>query len=87
MHALAARSLLARNHGPGSSQVTKQARGRIFRGATRSEGELGLQARQLVGASSEIIAKGKASEPQFGKVVKLQRWRTRAPLAVRRNGL
>jgi IS5 family transposase len=50
-------------------QVMKQARTRIFRGNTRSEGKLV----SLFEPSTEIIRKGKASKPtEFGKMVKLQ---------------
>jgi IS5 family transposase len=50
-------------------QVMKQARARIFRDNTRSEGKLV----SLFEPSTEIIRKGKASKPtEFGKMVKLQ---------------
>jgi IS5 family transposase len=50
-------------------RVMKQARARIFRGNTRSEGKLV----SLFEPSTEIIRKGKASKPtEFGKMVKLQ---------------
>jgi IS5 family transposase len=50
-------------------QAMKQARARIFRGNTRSEGKLV----SLFEPSTEIIRKGKASKPtEFGKMVKLQ---------------
>jgi IS5 family transposase len=50
-------------------QVMKQARARIFRGNTRSEGKL----LSLFEPSTEIIRKGKAAKPnEFGKMVKVQ---------------
>jgi IS5 family transposase len=50
-------------------QVMKQARARIFRGDTRSEGKL----LSLFEPSTEIIRKGKAAKPnEFGKMVKVQ---------------
>jgi transposase, IS5 family len=50
-------------------RVMKQARARILRGNTRSEGKLV----SLFEPSTEIIRKGKASKPtEFGKMVKLQ---------------
>lgn len=50
-------------------QIMKQARARIFRGDTRSEGKL----LSLFEPSTEIIRKGKAAKPnEFGKMVKLQ---------------
>jgi IS5 family transposase len=50
-------------------QVMKQARARIFRGETRSEGKL----LSVFEPSTEIIRKGKAAKPnEFGKMVKLQ---------------
>jgi IS5 family transposase len=50
-------------------QVMKQARARIFRGDTRSEGKIV----SVFEPSTEIIRKGKASKPtEFGKMVKLQ---------------
>jgi Transposase domain (DUF772)/Transposase DDE domain len=50
-------------------QVMKQARARIFRGNTRSEGKL----LSLFEPSTEVIRKGKAGKPnEFGKMVKLQ---------------
>jgi IS5 family transposase len=50
-------------------RVMKQARARIFRGNTRSEGKL----LSLFEPSTEVIRKGKAGKPnEFGKMVKLQ---------------
>jgi IS5 family transposase len=50
-------------------QVMKQARARILRGNTRSEGKL----LSLFEPSTEIIRKGKAAKPnEFGKMVKVQ---------------
>jgi IS5 family transposase len=50
-------------------QVMKQARARIFRGNTRSEGKL----LSLFEPSTEVIRKGKAAKPnEFGKMVKVQ---------------
>jgi transposase, IS5 family len=50
-------------------QVMKQARARIFRDETRSEGKL----LSLFEPSTEVIRKGKAAKPnEFGKMVKLQ---------------
>ena len=50
-------------------QVMKQARARIFRGNTRTEGKL----LSLFEPSTEIIRKGKAGKPnEFGKMVKVQ---------------
>ena len=50
-------------------QVMKQARARIFRGDTRSEGKL----MSLFEPTTEVIRKGKAGKPnEFGKMVKLQ---------------
>jgi IS5 family transposase len=50
-------------------QVMKQARARIFRGDTRSEGKL----LSLFEPSTEIIRKAKAAKPnEFGKMVKVQ---------------
>lgn len=50
-------------------QVMKQARARIFRGNTRSEGKL----LSLFEPSTEIIRKGKAAKPnEFGKMIKVQ---------------
>jgi transposase, IS5 family len=47
----------------------KQTRARIFRGNTRSEGEL----LSLFEPSTEVIRKGNAAKPnEFGKMVKLQ---------------
>jgi transposase, IS5 family len=54
---------------PRVRQVVKQARARIFRGNTRSEGKL----LSLFEPSTEVIRKGKAGKPnEFGKMVKLQ---------------
>ena len=54
---------------PRVRQVMKQARARLFRGNTRSEGKL----LSLFEPSTEVIRKGKASKPnEFGKIVKLQ---------------
>jgi transposase, IS5 family len=54
---------------PRVRQVMKQARARIFRGNTRSEGKL----LSLFEPSTEVIRKGKAGKPnEFGKMVKLQ---------------
>jgi transposase, IS5 family len=54
---------------PRVRQVMKQARARLFRGDTRSEGKLV----SLFEPSTEIIRKGKAGKPtEFGKMVKLQ---------------
>ena len=54
---------------PRVKQVMKQARARIFRGDTRSEGKL----LSVFEPSTEIIRKGKAAKPnEFGKMVKLQ---------------
>jgi len=50
-------------------QAMKQARARIFRGNTRSEGKI----LSLFEPSTEVIRKGKAGKPnEFGKMVKLQ---------------
>jgi IS5 family transposase len=50
-------------------QVMKQARARIFRGDTRSQGKL----LSVFEPSTEVIRKGKAAKPnEFGKMVKLQ---------------
>ena len=50
-------------------QVMRQARARIFRGNTRTEGKL----LSLFEPSTEVIREGKAGKPnQFGKMVKLQ---------------
>jgi len=50
-------------------QVMKQARARIFRGDTRSEGKIF----SLFEPSTEIIRKGKAGKPnEFGKMIKIQ---------------
>jgi transposase, IS5 family len=47
----------------------KQARARIFRGDTRSQGKL----LSVFEPSTEVIRKGKAAKPnEFGKMVKLQ---------------
>jgi IS5 family transposase len=54
---------------PRVRQVMKQARARIFRGETRSEGKI----LSLFEPSTEVIRKGKAGKPnEFGKMVKLQ---------------
>jgi transposase, IS5 family len=54
---------------PRVRQVIKQARARIFRGETRSEGKI----LSLFEPSTEVIRKGKAAKPnEFGKMVKLQ---------------
>jgi IS5 family transposase len=54
---------------PRVQQVMRQARARIFRGETRSEGKIV----SLFEPSTEIIRKGKAAKPtEFGKMVKLQ---------------
>jgi transposase, IS5 family len=49
-------------------QVMKQTRARIFRGDTRAEGKIF----SLFEPSTEIIRKGNAGKPKFGKMVKLQ---------------
>jgi IS5 family transposase len=54
---------------PRVQQVMRQAKARIFRGDTRSEGKIV----SLFEPSTEVIRKGKASRPtEFGKLVKLQ---------------
>ena len=54
---------------PRVQQVMRQAKARIFRGDTRSEGKIV----SLFEPSTEVIRKGKASKPtEFGKLVKLQ---------------
>jgi len=54
---------------PRVQQVMRQARARIFRGETRSEGKIV----SLFEPSTEVIRKGKAAKPtEFGKMVKLQ---------------
>lgn len=54
---------------PRVQQVLRQARARILRGETRSEGKL----LSLFEPSTEVIRKGKAGKPnEFGKLVKLQ---------------
>jgi len=54
---------------PRVQQVMRQARARIFRGETRSEGKIV----SLFEPSTEVIRKGKAAKPaEFGKIVKLQ---------------
>jgi IS5 family transposase len=54
---------------PRVKQVMKQARARIYRGDTRSEGKL----LSVFEPSTEVIRKGKAGKPnEFGKMVKLQ---------------
>ena len=54
---------------PRIRQVMKQARARVFGGATHVEGKL----MSLFEPSTEIIRKGKAAKPnEFGKMVKLQ---------------
>jgi transposase, IS5 family len=54
---------------PRVKQVMKQARARIYRGDTRSEGKL----LSVFEPSTEIIRKGKSGKPnEFGKMVKLQ---------------
>ena len=49
-------------------KVMKQTRARILRGDTRGDGKLV----SLFEPETEIIRKGKASKPTFGKMVKLQ---------------
>jgi transposase, IS5 family len=54
---------------PRVRQVMKQARARIFRGETRTQGKI----LSLFEPTTEIIRKGKAGKPnEFGKMVKLQ---------------
>jgi transposase, IS5 family len=54
---------------PRVQQVMRQAKARIFRGDTRSEGKIV----RLFEPSTEVIRKGKASRPtESGKLVKLQ---------------
>jgi IS5 family transposase len=54
---------------PRVQQVMRQAKARIFRGDTRSEGKIV----SIFEPSTEVIRKGKASKPtEFGKLVKLQ---------------
>ena len=54
---------------PRVQQVMRQAKARIFRGETRSEGKIV----SLFEPSTEVIRKGKAAKPtEFGKLVKLQ---------------
>jgi transposase, IS5 family len=54
---------------PRVKQVMKQARARIYRGDTRSEGK----SLSVFEPSTEIIRKGKSGKPnEFGKMVKLQ---------------
>jgi transposase, IS5 family len=54
---------------PRVRQVMKQARARIFRGETRTEGKIV----SLFEPSTEVIRKGKAAKPtEFGKMIKLQ---------------
>jgi IS5 family transposase len=54
---------------PRVKQVIEQARARIFRGETRTQGKL----LSLFEPSTEVIRKGKAGKPnEFGKMVKLQ---------------
>jgi hypothetical protein len=61
-------------------QVMKKTRARIFRGDTRSKGKL----LSIFEPSTEIIRKGKAGKPnEFGKVVKIQKAKTRSWLATR----
>jgi IS5 family transposase len=53
---------------PRVQQVMRQAKARIFRGDTRSEGKIV----SIFEPSTEVIRKGKASRPtEFGKLVKL----------------
>lgn len=54
---------------PRVQQIMRQAKARIFRGDTRSEGKIV----SIFEPSTEVIRKGKASRPtEFGKLVKLQ---------------
>ena len=54
---------------PRVQQVMRQAKARIFRGETRSEGKIV----SIFEPSTEVIRKGKAAKPtEFGKLVKLQ---------------
>ena len=54
---------------PRVQQVMRQAKARIFRGDTRSEGKIV----SIFEPSTEVIRKGKAAKPtEFGKLMKLQ---------------
>ncbi len=61
--------VIGRRSRQAGDRVMRQAKARIFRGETRSEGKIV----SLFEPSTEVIRKGKAAKPtEFGKLVKLQ---------------